>query len=187
MGFNIRRSKKIFPGVRLNLSKNGLGVSFGPAHSKISFSPKGRVTENLGLPGTGIRYSKRLDLKSKPTSQIPSEYHTKAAKYPLKEAVSPAETLETQANPNTSLIPTEASEGSLSEETFNGRDLTPEHIAKYVIAEAGVPSLVGGKLFDIEELKAKAKSRELAPETQIMDSYTGAKTSARELLGSYLF
>ena len=58
MGFNLRRLKKIAPGVRLNLSKKGLGASVGPAHSKLSVSPGMKITENIGIPGTGIRYTK---------------------------------------------------------------------------------------------------------------------------------
>lgn len=61
MGWNVRRSKKIAPGVRLNLSKKGLGVSIGPKHSKISISPGKRITTNIGIPGTGVRYTKVIN------------------------------------------------------------------------------------------------------------------------------
>ena len=57
MGWNLRRSRKIAPGIRLNLSNKGLGVSAGPRHSKISISPGKRITTNIGIPGTGIRYT----------------------------------------------------------------------------------------------------------------------------------
>lgn len=62
MGWNVRRSKQLFPGVRLNLSNHGLGISVGPKHSKISLSSRGRLTSNLGIPGTGVRYTKRVEL-----------------------------------------------------------------------------------------------------------------------------
>ena len=58
MGWNVRRSRQIVPGVRLNFSKKGLGLSVGPRHAKISISPGKRVTTNIGIPGTGIRYTK---------------------------------------------------------------------------------------------------------------------------------
>ena len=57
MGWNFRRSTKIMPGVRMNFSKTGVGFSFGPRHAKISISPRGRITSNIGIPGTGIRYT----------------------------------------------------------------------------------------------------------------------------------
>lgn len=63
MGWNVRRSRQIVPGVRLNFSKKGLGVSVGPKHAKISVSPGRRVTTNLGIPGTGIRYTNIVNAK----------------------------------------------------------------------------------------------------------------------------
>ena len=63
MGWNVRRSTKIAPGIRLNFSKKGLGLSVGPKHSKISISPGRRITTNIGIPGTGVRYTKIINLK----------------------------------------------------------------------------------------------------------------------------
>ena len=63
MGWNVRRSRQIVPGVRLNFSKRGLGLSVGPKHAKISVSPGRRVTTNIGIPGTGIRYTKVASAK----------------------------------------------------------------------------------------------------------------------------
>ena len=68
MGWNIRKRKEILPGVRLNLSKKGFGVSVGPEHTKISLSPGKRLTTNVGLPGTGIRYTKVINTKKTGTS-----------------------------------------------------------------------------------------------------------------------
>jgi Protein of unknown function (DUF4236) len=68
MGWNVRRSRKIAPGIRLNISNRGLGLSVGPKHAKISFSPTGRVTQNIGIPGTGIRYTKTLSTRKKSVS-----------------------------------------------------------------------------------------------------------------------
>lgn len=63
MGWNARRSRQIVPGVRLNFSKKGLGLSIGPKHAKISVSPGRRITTNVGIPGTGIRYTKVVNPK----------------------------------------------------------------------------------------------------------------------------
>ena len=63
MGWNVRRSRQIVPGVRLNFSKKGLGLSVGPKHAKISVSPGRRITTNVGIPGTGIRYTKVANAK----------------------------------------------------------------------------------------------------------------------------
>ena len=60
MGLNFRRSMKILPGVRLNFSKNGTGVSFGTRGARYSISPTGRRTISTGIPGTGISYREQI-------------------------------------------------------------------------------------------------------------------------------
>lgn len=51
MGFRFRRSKKILPGVRLNLNKNSASLSFGPRGLKRTISTTGRSTTSVGIPG----------------------------------------------------------------------------------------------------------------------------------------
>ncbi|WP_319372205.1 DUF4236 domain-containing protein [uncultured Ilyobacter sp.] len=59
MGFRFQRSIKIAKGVRLNLSKSGLGVSVGPRGAKISVGPRGTYA-NVGLPGTGLSVRQKI-------------------------------------------------------------------------------------------------------------------------------
>ena len=54
MSLRFRKSMKIAPGVKLNFSKNGVGMSVGTKGARMSISPTGRVTRTLGIPGTGI-------------------------------------------------------------------------------------------------------------------------------------
>ena len=54
MAWIFRRSVKILPGVRLNFSRSGVGLSVGVPGARVSLSPSGRVTRTLGVPGTGI-------------------------------------------------------------------------------------------------------------------------------------
>jgi len=61
MGWIFRRSVKLLPGVRLNFSKSGVGLSVGVPGARISLSPSGRVTRTLGIPGTGISHRKVLN------------------------------------------------------------------------------------------------------------------------------
>lgn len=56
MGFYFRRSRKSLPGVRMNLSKNGVGFSLGTRGARYSISPTGRRTSSIGIPGTGLSY-----------------------------------------------------------------------------------------------------------------------------------
>ena len=53
MGLRFRKSIKIMPGVRINLSKSGISTSVGPRGAKITFGPNGTYV-NAGIPGTGL-------------------------------------------------------------------------------------------------------------------------------------
>lgn len=53
MGFRFRKSVSIFPGVRLNIGKKGLGVSAGVKGARVGIGSKGAYT-SVGIPGTGI-------------------------------------------------------------------------------------------------------------------------------------
>ncbi len=55
MGLRFQRRIRIAPGVHLNLSKSGLGLSVGPRGASVSFGPRGTWT-NVGIPGTGLSY-----------------------------------------------------------------------------------------------------------------------------------
>jgi hypothetical protein len=65
MGLNFRRSIKVAPGVRISLSKKGVGVSAGIRGARISKSATGRTTVSAGIPGSGLSYRKTIKNKSK--------------------------------------------------------------------------------------------------------------------------
>ena len=57
MALRIRKSIKIAPGVRINISKSGVSTSLGVKGATVNLSKRGtRVT--TGIPGTGISSSK---------------------------------------------------------------------------------------------------------------------------------
>lgn len=58
MGFRFRKSIGLGPGVRLNLSKSGLGVSVGTRGLRYSVNMAGRTFSSAGIPGTGLSYAK---------------------------------------------------------------------------------------------------------------------------------
>ena len=58
MGLRFRKSIKIAPGVKLNLNKKSMGVSVGTRGAHYSINSKGKKTATVGLPGTGISYTK---------------------------------------------------------------------------------------------------------------------------------
>ena len=57
MGLRFRKSIKLGGGFRLNLSKSGVGYSWGTKGFRISKSAKGRTRKTFSVPGTGISYS----------------------------------------------------------------------------------------------------------------------------------
>ncbi len=57
MGFRARKSIKIAKGVKLNLSKSGVGVSVGGRGARYSVHSSGRRTTSVGIPGTGLGYT----------------------------------------------------------------------------------------------------------------------------------
>lgn len=63
MGLNFRKSITLFKGVKLNLSKSGASISVGTKGIHQSISTSGRATTSLGLPGTGIYYTKSANVK----------------------------------------------------------------------------------------------------------------------------
>ena len=71
-----RKSFKVDPGVHINLSKRGTGVSFGGRGAHVSFSPTGRVTKTLNIPGTGIYYRDVDTLHAKAARAPQSEPNT---------------------------------------------------------------------------------------------------------------
>lgn len=60
MGFRFHKSIKLFPGVKINLSKSGVSTSVGAPGATVNLSRRG-VRGTVGLPGTGISYSERLN------------------------------------------------------------------------------------------------------------------------------
>jgi Protein of unknown function (DUF4236) len=59
MSWGYRRSRRIAPGVRLNLSKrSSLGLSVGPRGAKVSGNTRGR--RSLYLSALGVFFRKKL-------------------------------------------------------------------------------------------------------------------------------
>jgi hypothetical protein len=54
--FRFRRSFRLFPGVRVNLSKSGVSTSIGRRGLWFTIGPRG-TRETVGIPGTGISYT----------------------------------------------------------------------------------------------------------------------------------
>lgn len=72
MGFRFRKSITLLPGLRLNFGPKGLSLSFGRKGASIS-AGAGGVYANVGIPGSGVSYKKKLfdrneNLKNNPST-----------------------------------------------------------------------------------------------------------------------
>jgi hypothetical protein len=85
MSWRLQRSIKILPGLRLNLSRSGIGISAGPRGLKVGIDSRGRQYVNAGIPGTGL--STRHYVKTQPAPRLEGAAISTAAP---SVAISPA-------------------------------------------------------------------------------------------------
>ena len=64
MGLNFRKSISIGKGLKLNLSKSGPSISFGKSGLRQSVNLKGQTRTTVGIPGTGVYYTKTSNVKN---------------------------------------------------------------------------------------------------------------------------
>lgn len=70
MALRIRKSFKIAPGLRINVSKSGVSTSLGGKGATVSLSKRGtRVTTSI--PGTGISSSKLYGAGKRDAAPVP--------------------------------------------------------------------------------------------------------------------
>ena len=55
---------RLFSGLNANLSRNGVGWSWGIGFIRVGISPNGKRWVSIGVPGTGFRYLKYLNSTS---------------------------------------------------------------------------------------------------------------------------
>ena len=88
MGLRFRKSIKILPGVKVNISKKGISsIGLGKSGASINLNKKG-IRTNIGIPGTGISYSKYHPNKKLPEKELEQE----PSHIPIKQQLSPSPT-----------------------------------------------------------------------------------------------
>ncbi len=63
MGLRFRKSIKIAPGLKINISKSGISATIGGRGSSVNIGNKGTYL-NLGIPGMGISYREKISGKT---------------------------------------------------------------------------------------------------------------------------
>lgn len=71
MGWRYRRSVKLFPGVKINLSKTGASLSVGGRGATMNIGKRG-VRRTLSIPGTGISYVTQRSWSPPPNTSTPA-------------------------------------------------------------------------------------------------------------------
>ena len=61
MGLRFRKSIKVAPGVKINLNKKSTSVTLGKKGAHYTVNSKGKKTASVGIPGTGISYTKTIN------------------------------------------------------------------------------------------------------------------------------
>jgi hypothetical protein len=56
MGFRFQRRIRVLSGLRLNLSKSGVGVSVGRTGLRLGIDANRRKYLSVGIPGSGLSY-----------------------------------------------------------------------------------------------------------------------------------
>lgn len=72
MGLRFRKSINLGGGARINLSKSGVGYSFGVKGARITKTANGRTRKTIGIPNTGLSYVSESKGKSKKKSKSQS-------------------------------------------------------------------------------------------------------------------
>ena len=65
MALRFRQSLKILPGLKLIISKRGLGLNLGVRGAHVTVNTQGQFTRSIGIPGTGLSDVKRTSLRKR--------------------------------------------------------------------------------------------------------------------------
>lgn len=60
--------RKLFGNTKINVSHKSIGISTGVKGARLSVNSRRGVTGNVGIPGTGISYSKNINTRSNTSS-----------------------------------------------------------------------------------------------------------------------
>ena len=78
MGFRYRNSINLGGGFRINLSKSGIGYSWGVKGYRVTKTAKGKMRTTVSIPGTGISYvheTPKKDAISSKQKTVPAQQH----------------------------------------------------------------------------------------------------------------
>lgn len=86
MGIRLNKRIKLAKGLNMNLSKKGIGFSFGGKGGRIGIGPTG-IRSSVFLPGSGIRYEKRITPKKRKQPKASRGRNSVTVKVPAKMGI----------------------------------------------------------------------------------------------------
>lgn len=81
MGLRFRKSIKLSKNAKINLNKKSIGLTLGTKHFHHTINTKGTTTSTVGLPGTGLSYSKITNKRKKENKKV-SQLDSRAQEMP---------------------------------------------------------------------------------------------------------
>lgn len=81
MGFRYRKSINLGGGFRVNISKSGIGYSWGVKGYRLTKTASGKTRQTISIPGTGISYVEESGGKSKRTASATKSQPVQVDKY----------------------------------------------------------------------------------------------------------
>lgn len=81
MGLRVRKSINLGGGFRVNLSKSGVGYSWGTPGYRVTKTAGGKTRKTYSIPGTGIGYVEENGKRKKSASTIPAQSQQDASVY----------------------------------------------------------------------------------------------------------
>ena len=96
MGFRFRKSINLGGGFRINLSKSGIGYSFGTKGFRVTKKAKGGTRYTASIPGTGISYVEETGKKSQSRSNAENNHNCKSSVHsqPVEYEIKHCDTVE---------------------------------------------------------------------------------------------
>jgi hypothetical protein len=84
MALRFRRTMKIAPGIRLNLTKKGISARVGPKGAGVTIGTSG-TTVSAGIPGSGLHVSQKVKkVKAAPSQKTVSTVDATSKSAPQK-------------------------------------------------------------------------------------------------------
>ncbi|MBQ9610616.1 MAG: DUF4236 domain-containing protein [Lachnospiraceae bacterium] len=87
MGLRFRKSISVAPGVKVNVNKKSASVTVGKKGAHYTMSTSGKQTASVGLPGTGLSYSKSFGGKKKSNKSSSSKKGSSSGSSSVGETV----------------------------------------------------------------------------------------------------